>query len=143
MENARAVCGVATAGVQSGGIPMADDFISRKAAMEYLYRSINADQNGNCPDCINDEHDCQYDRCWTLMDFCEKIEYIGYVPAADVAPVRHGRWVDTEPNKRDCDYRKNGMAYYCSCCLHRAGKEKHKTYKYCPWCGAKMDGGRA
>lgn len=58
---------------------------------------------------------------------------------ADVAPVRHGRWVDTEPNKRDCDYRKNGMAYYCSCCLHRAGKEKHKTYKYCPWCGAKME----
>ena len=60
-------------------------------------------------------------------------------PSADVQPVRHGRWVDTEPNKRDWDYRKNGMAYYCSCCLHRAGKEKHKTYKYCPWCGAKMD----
>ena len=66
---------------------MADEYISRKAAMEYLYRAINADPEGNCPNCIHDEHDCQYDRCWTLMDFCEKIEYIGYVPAADVVPV--------------------------------------------------------
>ena len=66
---------------------MADEYISRKAAMEYLYRAINADPDGNCPSCIHDEHECQYDRCWTLMDFCEKIEYIGYVPAADVVPV--------------------------------------------------------
>ena len=66
---------------------MADDYISRKEAMEYLYRAINADPDGNCPHCIKDEHDCQYDRCWTLMDFCEKIEYIGYVPSADVVPV--------------------------------------------------------
>lgn len=77
---------------------------------------------------------------WVGTSNCEECEHpVDDVPAADVAPVRHGRWVDTEPNKRDCDYRKNGMAYYCSCCLHRAGKEKHKTYKYCPWCGAKMD----
>ena len=65
----------------------------------------------------------------------------GKYATADVQPVRHGRWIDTEPNKKDWDCRKNGMAYYCSCCMHRAGKEKHKTYKYCPWCGAKMDGG--
>lgn len=66
---------------------MADEYISRKAAMEYLYRAINADPDGNCPSCVHDEHDCQYDRCWTLMDFCEKIEYLGYVPAADAVPV--------------------------------------------------------
>ena len=65
---------------------MADEYISRKDAMEYLFRAINADPDGNCPDCIHDEHECQYDRCWTLMDFCEKIEYLGYVPAADVVP---------------------------------------------------------
>lgn len=65
---------------------MADEYISRKAAMEYLYRALNADPDGNCPSCIHDEHDCQYDRCWTLMDFCEKIEYLGYVPVTDVVP---------------------------------------------------------
>ena len=28
----------------------------------------------------------------------------------------------------------------CSCCGHRAGRYKYKTYKFCPWCGAKMEG---
>lgn len=27
----------------------------------------------------------------------------------------------------------------CSCCGHRAGRYKYKTYKFCPWCGAKME----
>lgn len=30
----------------------------------------------------------------------------------------------------------------CSCCGHRAGRYKYKTYKFCPWCGAKMDKGK-
>lgn len=52
---------------------------------------------------------------------------------------RHGRWIDSEPNTPDFSYKKNGMAYYCSCCLHSAGKYKHRTYHFCPWCGAEMD----
>ena len=106
---------------------MADEYISRKAAMEYLYRALNADPDGNCPSCIHDEYDCQYDRCWTLMDFCEKIEYLGYVPAADVVPVRHGRWIPY--NVKDC-------LYVCSEC-HSLPKDRTR---YCPNCGAKMDG---
>lgn len=62
------------------------------------------------------------------------------IPAADVIEQKHGKWVDTEPHLEDWQQRKNGMAYYCSVCGHRAGKNKHRTYKYCPWCGAKMDG---
>ena len=117
---------------------MADDYISREAAMECLYRSINADPEGNCPNCIHDEHDCQYDRCWTLMDFCEKIEYIGYVPAADVAPVRHGRWQITDA------YPHN---VYCSECHKRFAQTHWAVWEdgslpraHCPNCGAKMDG---
>lgn len=49
-----------------------------------------------------------------------------------------GKWVDSEPEIPDYSYKKNGMAYYCSRCGHRAGKNKHKTYRYCPWCGARM-----
>ena len=47
--------------------------------------------------------------------------------AADVAPVRHGRWV-----------YPIGMAwnYVCSECGKSIGVIKHK---YCPNCGAKMD----
>lgn len=48
------------------------------------------------------------------------------MPAADVEPVKHARWIQ----------RRNGQ-YYCSNC----GREERFTYQrnYCPKCGAKMD----
>ena len=61
-------------------------------------------------------------------------------PAADVAPVVHAKWIDSQPDVPNYSYRKSGMSYFCSNCKHRAGKYKHDTYKYCPWCGARMDG---
>ena len=64
----------------------------------------------------------------------------GFLPDYDLAPVIHARWVDSEPDKPDYDYHKYGMSWYCSNCKHRAGKFKHKTYRYCPWCGARMLG---
>ena len=58
---------------------------------------------------------------------------ISELPAADVAPVRHGRWIDGDP--------------YCPICR----KDKFRGLDadiwadwqpdYCPNCGAKMDGG--
>lgn len=54
------------------------------------------------------------------------IEILDDIPAADVAPVRHGRW------KR---YRKN--LGECSEC----GEVVSVRNNYCPHCGAKMDGG--
>ena len=113
---------------------MADEYISRKAAMEYLYRALNADPDGNCPSCVHDEHDCQYDRCWTLMDFCEKIEYLGYVPAADVVPVRHGRWIKT--------IGENGVTSACRCTICGYEDNRYSLFNYCPNCGARMDGGK-
>lgn len=47
-------------------------------------------------------------------------------------------WVDTQPHLNDSSYKKDGMSYYCSNCHHRAGKYKHRTYRFCPWCGAKI-----
>lgn len=47
-------------------------------------------------------------------------------------------WVDTQPHLDDSSYKKDGMSYYCSNCHHRAGKYKHRTYRFCPWCGAKI-----
>lgn len=121
---------------------MADEYISRKAAMEYLYRAINADPDGNCPSCIHDEHDCQYDGCWALMDFCEKIEYLGYVPAADVVPVRHGRWEQKEVfEAKGCVDELQSA--FCPVCqrYHTTPYAYYFThYNYCPNCGAKMDG---
>lgn len=56
-------------------------------------------------------------------------EMIEELPAADVAPVRHGRWIDAREYCGD---------YMCSNCEALYGTNK---FNYCPNCGAKMDGG--
>ena len=66
---------------------------------------------------------------------CEKFETaIFKIPAADVAPVRHGCWERVIPSKSAAKW-STGVS--CSNC-HSAGYAHHK---YCPNCGAKMDGG--
>ena len=56
-------------------------------------------------------------------------------PAADVAPVVHGRWASVA-GKRD---------RICSRCLHnepyKNADDDEEVFEFCPHCGAKMDGG--
>lgn len=55
-----------------------------------------------------------------------------YIPAADVAPVRHGRW----------EYNNSVNFWQCSRCGENApmhGKWMQLKTHYCPNCGAKMD----
>lgn len=63
--------------------------------------------------------------------FREELEVI----EMDFESVRHGRWIDTEPEYCDC-YAKN--AYVCSNCRDFYTLD-WKYMKYCPNCGAKMD----
>ena len=60
-------------------------------------------------------------------------------PAADVAPVRYGKWLDEDfPEKMATVH---GMAI-CSVCGELSHKAEHGynvLSKYCPNCGAKMD----
>ena len=70
-------------------------------------------------------------------------------PAADVVPVRHGRWIFG----KDLPYSwgqipKNKYHLYCSECLEQAfnlSEDNDHDFdadtSYCPHCGAKMDGG--
>ena len=65
---------------------------------------------------------------------CETEIAIGKLPAADDAPVVHGRWIEkTVPE--GCRY------FECSNC--GAHENRHTAIKgyYCWRCGAKMDGG--
>lgn len=59
---------------------------------------------------------------------------IRYMDAADVAPVRHGRWINAYP-----DIEPNPMFMYgiCSECGFEQGISKYLNY--CPNCGTKMD----
>ena len=52
-------------------------------------------------------------------------------PTADVAPVRHGRWVEKEKYTF-------GIMYDCSLCENRILDTGH-PWHYCPNCGAIMD----
>ena len=62
----------------------------------------------------------------TLMMY-EIADVIEDAPAADVAPVVHGRWIKGAPNP------------YCSECFVECRDET----PFCPHCGAKMDGGKS
>lgn len=54
------------------------------------------------------------------------------IPSADVAPVRHGEWS-----------WRTGNCYKCTACYALTNVEQcmgEPIYKYCPNCGARMDG---
>lgn len=56
-------------------------------------------------------------------------------PAADVAPVVHGRWSDAGFGELP---KHAPYGWACSVC---GGISFNNEYIYCPNCGAKMDGG--
>ena len=68
------------------------------------------------------------------------VKILNQFPVADVAPVRHGRWISLT----NC----SNAGVYCSVCHKKVYKEdyaicnrKNKLRSdYCPNCGAKMDG---
>ena len=75
-----------------------------------------------------------------LFNITQRIfDIISEIPAADVAPVVHGRWDDsgryTFPGGSTAVRCTN-----CGCALTES--EYHlNNWNYCPVCGAKMDGG--
>lgn len=58
---------------------------------------------------------------------------ISSIPAADVEPVRHGRWEALE------HYRDGGTAQRCNQCKELMCLHRTTPKNYCPNCGAKMD----
>lgn len=66
---------------------------------------------------------------------CAFMTKVCSAPAADVAPVVHGRWVSVA-GKRD---------RICSRCLrnepYKNADDDAEVFEFCPHCGAKMDGG--
>lgn len=74
----------------------------------------------------------------TLVSLNDARNVIEKQPAADVAPVVHGRWVSPHWNNSN----------YCCNCSECGGEAMHKEYRWnskgiyptCPNCGAIMDG---
>ena len=66
----------------------------------------------------------------------EPSQYIEILPASDVAPVVHEKWLlDRWPSwpHRECSR--------CKIMIPRTKEVPDQYWQYCPNCGAKMDGG--
>ena len=61
----------------------------------------------------------------------ESMRVVSSVPSADVGPVKHGEWEDTNLKNGDIGWR-------CSVCGF--GVRRLNANHYCPNCGARMDG---
>ena len=71
--------------------------------------------------------------CRVIMedDFKKAIKNMPENIIVDVAPVRHGRWIEKEKYTF-------GIMYDCSLCENRI-LDNGNPWNYCPNCGAKMD----
>jgi uncharacterized paraquat-inducible protein A len=98
------------------------DYISRQAALDGLNEQIAYCDKalGSFEISMKDEYAVKVERA-SLIAYKGQLESI---PAADVAPVVHGRW----KKKKDSDL------FYCSECELPS---MHK-WPYCERCGAKM-----
>lgn len=93
------------------------EYIEREALMDRI--ELNAREYGE-----------EYD-AWQILGDVEDF------PAADVAPVVHGKWVkDTTVQVM----APGGQKYHFSCSVCGYITRLHNL-NYCPNCGAKMDGG--
>lgn len=99
---------------------------------EYIERAAVKDEILFWAVCINHPE---------LLSKEDTMHCIDNMPSADVAPVRHGRWIEDERT-----YPGPGLANnLCSVCGEIAGAWKEglapeRKWAYCPACGALMDG---
>lgn len=115
---------------------MAKEYIDRKVVKD----AITADGYEHFSGCLSSSEI----RLLELM-----LDSVSEIPAADVAPVVHGRWIPLRES--EITGWNPGFAghdpiggYKCSNCNKEAVFDCNDSFvlsDYCPNCGAKMDGG--
>ena len=108
------------------------DYISQEAAIEKIREAAG------CAEC--DGNSSALCVC-TVCDFYNAIRLIKSIPAADVEPVRHGRWVVDYPDGtiyEGAALRLMFALITCSECGKTFELAKIGKARYCT-CGSKMD----
>lgn len=85
----------------------------------------------------DDEHESFTRHSGTIAEFLDQMTDEGCPETVDAVPVRHGQWIRV--------YSRPGVFKYlgwtCDQCGQRTGNEyAPQWYKFCPNCGARMDG---
>lgn len=96
---------------------------------EYIERAVAIERARNELDLINKSH-------WSADEI---VDFLKRLPAADVVPVRHGRWAQHYVGQERAPWGSD-----CSVCGEWLVIDRlvmQEKYHYCPNCGAKMDGG--
>lgn len=108
-----------------------DDYISRKAAIDYI--------RGQSEECQKAFEELGGESGIYADAYNDLAEDFYRIPAANVAPVVHGRWVHSRYD--DCSEQFERVR--CSQCNQEAYAMAFyvRGGNYCPNCGAKMDGG--
>lgn len=65
------------------------------------------------------------------VDIDDVLSTIDHFPTIDAEPVRHATWMPTEYDEHKCSECGGREDYWWA----------DKGTPFCPWCGAKMDGG--
>lgn len=103
------------------------DYISREAAIDRLNKNLSACNHGT----------------FSEMCYSDAIETVKHFPAADVEPVRNGRWEEcdwVDVDEHGFGTRRTFKAgLWCSQCACVFKKKLLWKRDYCPSCGAKMD----
>lgn len=82
-------------------------------------------------------HD-SYSNPYFRSQACQQaINILDIVPAADVVEVRYGKWINAYP-----EIEPNPMFMYGICSVCGFEQSVSDKLKYCPNCGAKMEGGK-
>ena len=112
----------------------------------------------NCPNGKIESHACweciycQNGKCYctALQIIKEEHENNKRFPAVEMAPVRHGEWEKVEEERFWISQMEESLMTgkptkaimpRCSCCKKVFGTIAF-DFKYCPECGAKMNGGK-
>ena len=106
------------------------DYISKQAVIDYLNGYLHSLGEGGADTLLFDRGQ--------RRALINSLQDISAVKAADVQPVKHGRWEQIGEQNAKCTacsgvLRSNG--------IDRTGKALifNAIYHYCPFCGARMD----
>ncbi len=89
---------------------------------------------------------CMIDEMWNRKTapvswahaYAEFLDNVERIPAADVAPVVHGRMIET--NRLIRDGKSIVYGWECTACKRFTRSPFVDSWNYCPNCGARMDG---